>query len=118
MAKSRIPVLSTIEIKSSSALQQYTTEARDLAREFAYEFDWAAQELEAVLIRNGEGNPWLMGLDVKWRARRVANRARRAAELSRGAGVEMVKLWQDFMIQFAPALEQHEKKKPSFDFDN
>lgn len=118
MAKSRIPVLSTIELNSSSALQKYASEARDLAREFAYEFDWAAQELEAVLIRNGEGNPWLMGLDVKWRARKVANRARRAAELQRGAGAEMVKLWQDFMIQFAPALEKNQAQKPAFDFDN
>lgn len=118
MAKTRIPELSMIELNSSSALMKYSQTARDLAREFAYEFDWAAQELEAALIRNGQGNPWLMGLDVKWRARRVANRARRAAELSRGAGAEMVKLWQDFVIQFAPALEQRQQKKPSFDFDN
>lgn len=120
MAKARsIPQLNTIELNSASALKTYSSEARDIAREFAYELDWAAQELEAVLVRNGEGNPWLMGLDVRWRARRVANRARRAAELARGSGTEMVKLWQDFMIQFAPALEQNEKaRKPSFDFDN
>lgn len=117
--KARIPALSTIEISSASALQRFSSESRDTAREFAYELDWAAEELEAMLVRAGKGNPWLMGIDIKIRARKVANRARRAAELQRGAGVELVKLWQDFVIQFAPALEQNAKKNPkTFDFDN
>jgi len=114
----RIPELSTIEIRSTSALQKYVDEARRLARDFSLELDWGAEEITAVLTATGKGNPWLMGLDVKWRARRVASRARRAAELQRGSAVEMVRLWQDFVIQFAPALEKRKQAKKSFDFDS
>ncbi|MET1035212.1 MAG: hypothetical protein ABWX68_08265 [Arthrobacter sp.] len=116
--KARLPNLNTIEITSAGQLQRFVAEARDTAREFGGELDWAAEELQAVLVRAGKGNPWLMGVDVKLRAKRVSNRARRAAELQRGAGVEMVKLWQEFLIQFAPALEQNTKAVKTFDFDN
>ncbi|GII89695.1 hypothetical protein Ssi03_76850 [Sphaerisporangium siamense] len=113
----RIPELSTIEINSTSALKKYVDESRRLARDFSVELEWGAEEITAVLTATGKGNPWLMGVDVKWRARRVAARARRAAELQRGAAVELVRLWQDFVIQFAPALEQHHKTAKTFDFD-
>lgn len=113
----RIPELSTIELNSTSALKAYIDASRRLAVDFSGELEWAAEEMTAVLTATGKGNPWLMGVDVKIRARRVAKRARRAAELQRGSAVEMVKLWQDFMIQFAPALEKRKQSKKSFDFD-
>ncbi|MGV9596089.1 hypothetical protein ACWDR1_05395 [Streptosporangium sandarakinum] len=116
--KSSIPELSTIELRSTAALKQYVDASRALAREFAGELEWAAEELTAVLTVTAKGNPWLMGMDVKIRARRVANRARRASELQRGSAIEMVKLWQDFLVQFAPAIEKKPNPKvKSFDFD-
>ncbi|MFC4536995.1 hypothetical protein [Sphaerisporangium dianthi] len=115
--KTRIPELSTIEINSTSALKKYVDASRALARDFSVELEWGAEEITAVLTATGKGNPWLMGVDVKWRARRVAARARRAAELQRGAAVELVRLWQDFVIQFAPALEKHKQAAKTFDFD-
>jgi len=114
----RIAELSTIEITSTSGLKKYVDESRRLARDFGAELDWAAEEIAAVLTASGKGNPWLMGLDVKIRARRLATRARRAAELQRGCATELTKLWQDFLIQFAPALQQHKKSEKLFDFEN
>jgi hypothetical protein len=117
-SSTRIPELSTIEIRSTSALKKYIDESRRLARDFSVELDWGAEEITAVLTATGKGNPWLMGVDVKWRARRVAQRARRAAELQRGSAVELVRLWQDFVIQFAPALEKHKTPAKTFNFDD
>lgn len=114
----RIPELSSIEFNSTSALKQYVNEARRLGRDFGVELDWAAEEIAGVLTSTGKGNPWLMGVDVKWRAKRVANRARRAAELQRASAVELVRFWQEFVIQFAPALEKHKTDKKTFDFDS
>ncbi len=114
---SRIPELSTIELNSTSALKKYVDESRRLAVDFSGELEWGAEEIAAVLTTTGKGNPWLMGVDVKIRARRIASRARRAAELQRGSAVELVKLWQEFVIQFAPALEKRKQAKKSFDFD-
>ena len=114
----RIAELATIELNSTSALKRYVDEARRLALDFGLELNWGAEEIEAVLTAAGHGNPWLMGMDVKMRARRIAKRARRAAELQRASGVEMVRLWQDFLTAFAPALQQRERPKKTFKFDD
>jgi hypothetical protein len=117
--RARIPELALIEMNSTSALKKYVTEARGLCRDVGNELEWGAEEIAAVLTTTGKGNPWLMGVDVKIRARKVAKRARRAADLQRAACVELVKLWQDFTVQFAPALQQYkDQKNPKhFDFD-
>ncbi|MFI7632444.1 hypothetical protein [Microbispora rosea] len=115
---SRIPELSTIEIRSTSALRKYVDETRRLARDFARELEFGAEEIQAVLVATGKGNPWLVGLDVKIRAKRIAKRAARAADLQRGTAAEMTRLWTDFMVQFAPALgNSPEKAKKQFKFD-
>ncbi|MEV7808973.1 hypothetical protein AB0O28_39080 [Microbispora sp. NPDC088329] len=115
---SRIPELSTIEIRSTSALRKYVDESRRLARDFARELEFGAEEIQAVLVATGKGNPWLVGLDVKIRAKRIAKRCARAAELQRGSAAEMTRLWTDFMVQFAPALgTSPEKAKKQFKFD-
>ncbi|UBU19194.1 hypothetical protein [Nonomuraea gerenzanensis] len=113
----RIPELSTIEFQSTSALKKWVEESRRLSVNHSAEIEWGAEEIEAVLTITGQGNPWLMGLDVKRRARRIAKRAHRAAELQRGSAAELVKLWQEFLVQFAPALNpQGEQRKKTFDF--
>ncbi len=115
--KSSIPELAAIEIRSTTALKNYIDASRSLARDFAGELEWAAEDITAILTATGKGNPFLMGIDTKIRARRIAKYARRAAELQRGTAVEMVKLWQNFLIQFEPALAQRPKdKKPTFEF--
>ncbi|MET8146346.1 hypothetical protein ABZU32_39070 [Sphaerisporangium sp. NPDC005288] len=114
----RIPELQSIELTSTTALKRYTEEARRLSRDFGTELEMAALEIEAILAATGQGNIALMGMDVKWRARRIAQRAHRAADLQRGVSVEMVRLWHDFQIQFAPLLQNHKDPKKTFDFDN
>lgn len=116
--KSRIPELAAIELTSTNALKKYTEEARRLSRDFGTELEMAALEIEAILSATGQGNIALMGMDVKWRARHIAKRAHRAADLQRGVSVEMVRLWHDFQIQFAPLLQNHKTPGKTFDFDN
>ncbi|MFI6886725.1 hypothetical protein [Streptosporangium canum] len=104
--------LSDIEITGTDALRKYVDAARAVAREVAGELEWGAEEISAVLIDTAKGNPLLMGMDVKIRARRIAKRARRAAELQRASAVEMTKLWTDYKIQFAPLFGQKKRRLP------
>jgi len=111
--------LADIEITSTSSLKKYVESSRSLCRDISSELDWAAEELITVLTQTQKGNPALLGFDVKIRARRIAKRARRAAELQRGSAVEMTRLWQDYLVQFAPAITPKKgkgKAKKTFNF--
>lgn len=114
----RIPELAAIELKSTTALKKYTEESRRLAKDFAMELETAALEIESILTSTGQGNPLLLNFDNKLRARRVATRAARAADLQRGVAVEMTRLWHDFLIAYAPLLQNHKTPAKTFDFDN
>ncbi|MBX6386697.1 MAG: hypothetical protein IRZ07_27595 [Microbispora sp.] len=114
----RIPELAAIELKSTTALKRYTDESRRLAKDFAMELETAALEIETILSATGQGNVLLLGYDNKLRARRVASRAARAADLQRGVAVEMTRLWHDFLIAYAPLLQNHRTPERTFDFDN
>ncbi|MGI5293287.1 hypothetical protein ACQEVF_59620 [Nonomuraea polychroma] len=113
----RIPELAAIELRSTTALKRYTEESRRLAKDFAQELEMAALEIEAILAATGEGNPILFGYDNKLRARRVASRATRAADLQRGVAVEMTRMWHDFLLAYAPLLQNHKTPTKTFDFD-
>jgi hypothetical protein len=112
----RIPELSAIEFTGSRAITAYSKEGRDLCREMSWEFEMGADEVEGALRASQKGHPLLMGVDVKWRARRVANRLRRAADFQVAAGVELVKFRVQFRTEFADVL-MPPKKKPSKKFD-
>jgi alpha-beta hydrolase superfamily lysophospholipase len=114
----RIPELAAIELKSTTALKRYTEESRRLAKDFAAELEMAALEIEAILTSTGQGNPLLLNWDNKLRARRVAVRAARAADLQRGVGVEMTRLWHDFLLAYAPLLQKHKTPAKTFDFES
>ena len=116
--RSRIPELEVIEFKGHKAVAQYSKAARDLCRDLSHEFDFAAEELTAVLAKQ-RGHPLLMGMDIRLRARKVAKRLHRAAELAAGAAIESVKLYQEFRLQFGDVINP--PKNPaakSFDFND
>jgi hypothetical protein len=118
-AKSRIPELQSIEFNGSASIKKYSQKMRDIARDLSWEADFAAEELQAILARQGKGHPLLMGVDTKLRARKVAKRLHRASELLAGAGVEAVKLYEEFRLQFADIIKpQKPKKQDKFDFDD
>jgi hypothetical protein len=113
----RIPELQSIEFKGHKSVQRYSQALRDLNRDVAHEAEFAAEELQAVLARQ-KGHPLLAGLDVRLRARKVAKRLRRSAELSAGAAVEAVKLYAEFRAQFTEVIKPKEKKDKGFDFND
>ncbi|MEV4183107.1 hypothetical protein AB0J28_16915 [Streptosporangium canum] len=120
--RSRIPELSNIPWGGPRAITDYAKVGRALCRDLHGEFLIGADELYAVLIRSFKGHPVLalMGApDVRLRARRVVRRLKRAAELQKGAGVELVKFHQQFRKEFIdqlPAIK--DKKKPVFNWDD
>src|SRR5690606_39678245 len=94
---------------------------RDLCRDLGEEFNLGSDELYAVLIRSFKGPPLLSVLgapDVRLRARRVVRRLKRAAELQRGAGVELVKFHAQFRKEFVDVLPKAmpENRKLSFNW--
>ncbi|MEU4332312.1 hypothetical protein [Nonomuraea dietziae] len=122
-SRNRIPELSAIPWQGPAAITQYAQTGRDLCRDLGEEFATGADELYAVLIRSFRGHPVLalMGApDVKLRARRVVKRLKRAAELERGAGVELVKFHAQFRREFVDILPQAkpEKRKSTFNWND
>jgi hypothetical protein len=115
----RIDGLSGVEFTGPRSIQNYSRAGRNIARDLSKEFDFAADEIEAVLIASMKGHPVLQLLgapDVRMRARRVARRLRRAAELSQGAAVELVKFHMQFKTEFSDVLAPGRTPKSKFDF--
>lgn len=121
--RSRIPELSNIPWEGPVAITNYAQVGRALARDLSEEFTLGADELYAVLVRSFKGHP-VLGVfgapDVKMRARRVVKRLKRAAELQRGSGVELVKFHAQFRKEFVDILPQAkpEKRRSEFRWDN
>ncbi|MER7363557.1 hypothetical protein [Nonomuraea wenchangensis] len=121
--RGRIPELSNIPWSGPRAITDYARSGRDLCRDLGQEFATGADELYAVLIRSYKGHPILAVLgapDVRLRARRVVKRLKRAAELEKGAGVELVKFHAQFRKEFVDVLPQAnpEKRTSSFNWDD
>jgi hypothetical protein len=117
-AHTRIPELSGIEFTGHAAVAEYSKALRALCRDLSFEIEFAAEEIYAVLSRQ-KGHPLLLGLDVRLRARRVANRLRRAEELTAGAAVEAVKFYVEFRRQFAEAINPPaQRSAKAFNFDD
>lgn len=121
--RGRIPELSAIPWDGPKALTEYARVGRDLCRDLGEEFNLGSDELYAVLIRSFKGHPLLSVLgapDVRLRARRVVRRLKRAAELQRGAGVELVKFHAQFRKEFVDVLPKAkpENRKPTFNWDD
>lgn len=109
MSRTRIPELSGIEIHGSADIAAYAQALRGLGHDMAWEIENAADEVEARL-RTLRGHPLLLGIDVRIRARYVANRLRRAQECAHGVAVEAVKFNAEYRKQFVEAAEPPKKK--------
>lgn len=121
--RSRIPELSSVPWGGPKDITQYARVGRDLCRDLGEEFITGSEELYAVLIRSFKGHPVLKLLgapDVRLRARRVVKRLKRAAELQKGAGVELVKFHAQFRKEFVDVLPQAnpDKRKSAFNWDD
>jgi hypothetical protein len=117
-ARSRIPELRSIEFKGAKSVAAYSRALRDLNRSVAIECEAAADEFVAVVSR--QRHPGLAGVNMRRRARKVAKRLHRAAELAAGAAVEAVKLNAEFRVQFAEALTpaNRPRRRNQFDFND
>jgi len=121
--RARIPELSSIPWAGPRAITEYAKVGRALARDLGEEFEVGSDELYAVLVRSFKGHPVLSlfgAPDVRLRARRVVRRLKRAAELQRGAGVELVKFHAQFRKEFVDVLPKAkpEKRKPEFNWED
>jgi hypothetical protein len=117
--RKRIPELEAIDFTGAKSVADYSKALRDLSRDMSNESEFAAEELVAVLSRQ-KGHPLLAGVDTRIRARRVAKRLYRAAQLYNGAAVEAVKLYQEFRLQFADVIKPKPSRAPAraFDFED
>ncbi|GAA4952787.1 hypothetical protein HD597_009659 [Nonomuraea thailandensis] len=121
--RGRVPELAMIPWSGPRSITDYARVGRGLCRELGEEFAMGSDELYAVLIRSFKGHPLLAMVgapDVRRRARRVVKRLKRAAELQRGAGVELVKFHAQFRKEFVDILPQAnpEKRKSAFNWED
>lgn len=92
-------------------IARYATLTQQLAHDLAREL--ATGEDEAVAaMRRLRGHPMLAGVDVRWRARRVARVLREARELCQGVSAECVAFNVQFRTDFADALRKKSEPKP------
>ncbi|MGW3351725.1 hypothetical protein ACWDA3_51235 [Nonomuraea rubra] len=120
--RNRIPELSNIPWAGPSAITRYAQAGRNLTRDLGEEFALGADELYEVLIRSFKGHPVLSlfgAPDVRRRAKRVVKRLKRAAELQKGAGVELVKFHAQFRKEFVDVLPpaNPEKRRSTFNWN-
>lgn len=118
--RSRIPELASIPWAGPRSITDYARTGRALCRDLGEELNLGADELYAVLVRSYKGNPLLALLgapDVRLRARRVVRRLKRAAELQRGAGIELVKFHAQFRREFIDVLPQAKPEKRTVQFN-
>lgn len=115
--RQRIPELSGIEFTGHESVRAYAGTLRGLFRDLSFELEHASGELFEVLRRQ-EGHPLLFGLDVRFRARRVAARLDRIARLMGGGSVESVAFYREFRKQFADVIRDKKTKNPrNFNWD-
>lgn len=108
--RKRIPELQSIGFKGSKSIADYSRTGRDLARDIAWEYHEASEEVKAALSRQ-KGHPLLLGLDVKLRARRVAAHLKRAAEGEVGVAAALVKFNAEYKRQFVEPAQAAKAKQ-------
>jgi hypothetical protein len=86
----------------------YRDSAAEITHTVAWEFHEAASEVQALLATRLQGHPLLFGLDVKRRAKKVADRLRRAGEATTGAGAEVHKFWETYERLFLKHANERE----------
>lgn len=94
--------LSQIEFDAASDIFKYADTLRQLGRCEQLELHTAADELQAVLERS-TGNIFER-VAAKRKARKIANRLRKAADHARGMSVCGVQLARAFKMEYAAAL--------------
>lgn len=115
----RVDDLAGIQFTGARSVAQYSKVSRKLCRDLALELHFSADEIEAVLIGSMKGNPLLALVgapDVRMRARRVARRLRRMAELQQGAAAEAAKFNAQFRREFADILNPPKPSGKKFNF--
>lgn len=112
----KFPELDTIEFNSSTSVAAYSKTARNTLRDLAWEFEQAAGELESTLARL-DRYPFWKGLQVRWRARRVGGRLRRASAACLGAAAEAVKFNAQYRREFLdPAMTSRDRPRGEWKF--
>ncbi|OLT36742.1 hypothetical protein BJF79_30695 [Actinomadura sp. CNU-125] len=98
-----ITELADVEFKGSlaDAFTIYGDRLEQLGDQFALELEMAAGDAEAALVSLGRW--WALGLDVQFKARRVAKRLVRAQEMAHGMGQQGPKIVRAYERQFTEA---------------
>ncbi|MFC5744858.1 hypothetical protein [Actinomadura rugatobispora] len=101
MARRNITELSEIEFRGSlgEAFARYGEELESLGQRWAFEFELAAGDAEAAMA-SLHGQWWLLGLDVRVKAHRVAKRLKRASEAADGMGKQGAKFVRAYEKNF------------------
>nr|WP_042190911.1 hypothetical protein [Kibdelosporangium sp. MJ126-NF4]CEL19686.1 hypothetical protein [Kibdelosporangium sp. MJ126-NF4]CTQ96911.1 hypothetical protein [Kibdelosporangium sp. MJ126-NF4] len=86
-----------------SRIARYAQLNQQLAHDIARELSTAEEAAHAAMLQL-KGHPMLAGVDVRWRARRVARVLREARELCQGISAECVAFNLQFRTEFAEAL--------------
>lgn len=114
--KKDVAGLDEIEFDGSESVAAYALAARNHTRALSQEFEGAGDDLYAVLCEFGKGHPLAFGIDVKMRARKVAKRLDRMAEMASWVAVEAVKLNLEYRKQFEELINPKAKSKRQWEW--
>jgi hypothetical protein len=115
-AKKSVAGLDVIEFDGSESVAAYALASRDHNRALSQEYEGAADDLYAVLRELGTGHPLAFGQDVKHRARKVAKRLERMAEMASWVAVESVLLNAEYRKQFSELIAPEKTRKRTWEW--
>lgn len=101
--------LADIEFESASDVVRYGDTMRKLGRTMQLELHTAADELQAVLAQS-TGSVFDRAVSRR-KAKKIANRLRRAADDARNMAVEGVRLHRDFRREYAQLIDPPKTRK-------
>lgn len=105
------------EVSTESGLHIVCNKGRRGAMELASTVAMMAEEVELALRHADQGNPYLIGLDTRYRARRVSSHLRHSAELLQMSAVSFARTWFSFRKHFTQQPAPKKKPARSFRFD-
>jgi hypothetical protein len=95
----------------------YAKRLQRLSHAFGAQLTNDAQDAERAMRRLSGRHPLLKGMELRFRARRVSRRLRRASELFVGLGAEAVKFQAEYKKQFHNVEGEQEKRPKSGEVD-
>lgn len=104
--------LATMSFDTASDVEAYTSKVRDIAKKFAIELEFAAQDMEERLRAVPGATEEETGVVMARKAQKVAKHLRQAAREARQMGSAASRTWSSMKVNYAEQMGHPRAKRP------